>query len=104
MKRIISLIIALFLLLPFAISCNNDESSATLISFSEAASVDYLKTLNGKKVSIIGYVLPLPRFGKLYVSYEHAVSELSVLCPEYHATFKYDGGVCKEKFVVQIYR
>ena len=59
MKRIISLIIALFLLLPFAISCNNDESSATLISFSEAASVDYLKTLNGKKVSIIGYMSSL---------------------------------------------
>lgn len=58
MKRIISLTLVLLLLLPFAVSCG-DDSSATLISFSEAASVEYLKTLDGKKVSIIGYMSSL---------------------------------------------
>ena len=58
MKRIISLTLVLLLLLPFAVSCG-DDSTATLISFSEAASVEYLKTLDGKKVSIIGYMSSL---------------------------------------------
>ena len=59
MKKVfIRILCALFVLL-FAlsvISCGNDGKDATKISFKSAATYEYLKTLDGQKVTINGYM------------------------------------------------
>ena len=54
-KKILCTIFALIMLFSTFVSCGNDEE-ATLISFSQAASINELKELAGKQVAIIGYM------------------------------------------------
>ena len=62
MKKIIksiTLILILSLVLSSFIGCgddNKDEANATKLSFKEALEYDYLKTLDGKQVTISGYM------------------------------------------------
>ena len=66
--RIFSLFFAALLLLSALCSCQSetgDESGTTMISFSQTNTVESLKALNGKRVSIIGYMSTLsPVSGK----------------------------------------
>lgn len=56
-NRILALLLILLMVLPFA-ACqkNNDSGEAVKLSFQSAAGYDYLKTLDGKKVTISGYM------------------------------------------------
>ena len=61
MKRTFALILAIiFAILPLA-SCEKDNSTdgAQLLSFSQAQSVEEMEKLDGKTVSIIGYMSTL---------------------------------------------
>ena len=57
-KKIICLFFALIILCPTIIGCQ-DNGEATMISFSQANSIERLKDLSGKKVGIIGYMSTL---------------------------------------------
>ena len=56
MKKLISFILATVLVLCSLVSCGSDDSDATKLSFKTASSYDYLKTLDGEKVTINGYI------------------------------------------------
>ena len=59
MKRTIAFIFALiFTLLPLA-SCSGGSGSSRMLSFSQAQSIEEMKKLDGKEVSIIGYMSTL---------------------------------------------
>ncbi len=58
MKRIIALILATICLALPLISCN-DDGKATALSFSQAQSLEEMKKLDGKTVTIIGYMSTL---------------------------------------------
>lgn len=67
-KKIVSLLLSISLLVGiFAslISCDNSDDKARLLSFSQAQSIEEMKKLDGKTVSIIGYMSTLsPISGK----------------------------------------
>lgn len=64
-KKTISIVLVFILLLPLLVSCKEDSSEARLLSFSESQNISELKKLDGKKVSIIGYMSTLsPVSGK----------------------------------------
>ena len=56
MKKLISFILATVLILCNLVACGSDDSDATKLSFKTASSYDYLKTLDGEKVTINGYI------------------------------------------------
>lgn len=63
--RALCLILCLSLLLPAVISCDKDNGPSQLLSFSQANSVAEMAKLDGKTVSIIGYMSTLsPVSGK----------------------------------------
>ena len=65
MRKIICLALALILICPLLASCGKDDGKAQMLSFSQAQSIDEMKKLNGKEVSIIGYMSTLsPISGK----------------------------------------
>lgn len=55
-KTILSLLLVSAMLLCFAGCKKEDISEATKLSFQAASGYDYLKTLDGTKVSISGYM------------------------------------------------
>lgn len=57
-KRILCLILCVVLLLPMICSCGDlvDDTGATKLSFKSASTYSYLKTLDGQKVTINGYM------------------------------------------------
>ena len=55
-KTILSLLLVSAMLLCFAGCKKEDNSEATKLSFQAASGYDYLKTLDGTKVSISGYM------------------------------------------------
>ncbi len=64
-KRIICTLLAIVLLLPFMASCEEGSGEARLLSFSQANSIEEMKKLDGKTVTIIGYMSTLsPVSGK----------------------------------------
>lgn len=64
MKRIFCLILCCLVLCPLFVACN-DGGSAQLLSFAQAQSVEQMKELDGKRVTIIGYMSTLsPVSGK----------------------------------------
>ena len=64
-KKTLSIVLVFILLLPLLVSCKEDTSEARLLSFSESQNISELKKLDGKKVSIIGYMSTLsPVSGK----------------------------------------
>lgn len=55
--RTAALLLAVVFILPSVLcACDDESGEATLLSFKSAASLDYLKTLNGKKVAIKGWL------------------------------------------------
>ena len=58
-KRLLSLILIFTLLMPALTSCDNDEDKAQLLSFSQTQSVSEMEKLDGKTVTIIGYMSTL---------------------------------------------
>jgi len=56
MKRFFALVLALLCLLPLASCGSVDYSNATKLSFKSASSYEYLKELDGKAVTINGYM------------------------------------------------
>ena len=54
--KILSFIIALAMIASVFVSCAKDEEDAIKLSFKAAAGYDYLKTIDGKKVTISGYM------------------------------------------------
>lgn len=64
MKRILSLILICLMICPLFAACNG-EGSAQLLSFAQAQSVEEMEKLDGKRVTIIGYMSTLsPVSGK----------------------------------------
>lgn len=65
-KKLLCFLLALLLICPALISCNKDDGSGTqMLSFSQAQSLSEMKKLDGKQVSIIGYMSTLsPISGK----------------------------------------
>lgn len=65
MKKILCAILALILLLPATFGCSKDDGTVTMLSFSQSQSVEEMKKLDGKQVTIIGYMSTLsPVTGK----------------------------------------
>lgn len=63
-KKILCLFVAILMLVSTLVSCNKEERSQ-LLSFSQAQSIEEIKKLDGKTVSIIGYMSTLsPVSGK----------------------------------------
>ena len=57
MKKILCLILCIILLIPTISSCGGvDDGEATKLSFKSASTYSYLKTLDGQKVTINGYM------------------------------------------------
>jgi len=54
--KILSFIIVLAMIASVFVSCAKDEEDAIKLSFKAAAGYDYLKTIDGKKVTISGYM------------------------------------------------
>lgn len=64
-KRLICVLLAVILLFACLVSCEKEESGSQLLSFSEAQSVAEMEKLDGKTVTIIGYMSTLsPVSGK----------------------------------------
>ncbi len=60
MKKLLILFLLVSMILPCFNSCgDDDEDGARLLSFSQANSVEEMKELDGKKVTIIGYMSTL---------------------------------------------
>ncbi len=60
MKKVLSFALTLLLLLSIFVCCDKEEESgARLLSFSQANSVSEMEALNGKTVTIIGYMSTL---------------------------------------------
>lgn len=65
MKKIISFIMIFVMLCPLLTACKEDTGGAQLLSFSQAQSIAEMKKLDGKQVTIIGYMSTLsPVSGK----------------------------------------
>lgn len=65
MKKWICLLLVATMLCPLLSGCEKDKNSAQMLSFSQAQSVEEMKKLDGKQVSIIGYMSTLsPVSGK----------------------------------------
>lgn len=65
MRKIICLLLVIIIACPMFVSCEKDEGKAQMLSFSQAQSIEEMKKLNGKEVSIIGYMSTLsPISGK----------------------------------------
>lgn len=65
MKKWICLLLVAAMLCPLLTGCEKEEGSAQMLSFSQAQSVEEMKKLDGKQVSIIGYMSTLsPVSGK----------------------------------------
>ncbi len=63
--RVLCLLLCLALVLPAAVACDKDNGEARLLSFSQANSVKEMEKLDGKTVTIIGYMSTLsPVSGK----------------------------------------
>ena len=57
MKKILCLILCVILLIPVISSCQGaDDGEATKLSFKSASTYNYLKTLDGQRVTINGYM------------------------------------------------
>lgn len=64
MKNFLCIFLIILTLCPLAVSCK-DKGKAQMLSFSQAQSIDEMKKLDGKQVSIIGYMSTLsPVSGK----------------------------------------
>lgn len=59
MKRLICFVLILALAFPLLAGCGQETGKSQLLSFSQAQSVDEMKKLDGKQVSIIGYMSTL---------------------------------------------
>lgn len=65
MKRILSLLLIISILCPLLSACGNASGKAQMLSFSQAQSVEEMQKLDGKEVTIIGYMSTLsPVSGK----------------------------------------
>lgn len=65
MKKWICLLLVVAMLCPLLAGCENDKDSVQMLSFSQAQSVEEMQKLDGKQVSIIGYMSTLsPVSGK----------------------------------------
>ena len=58
-KKVLCLSLALTMLCPALISCGKNDKKATLLSFSQAQSVEAMKEYDGKTVTMIGYMSTL---------------------------------------------
>ncbi len=64
-QRILCICLVLCLVLPCLAGCQSDDGKAQMLSFSQAQSVKEMQKLDGKKVTIIGYMSTLsPVSGK----------------------------------------
>ncbi len=65
MKKLFVILLTLILLISALSSCEKDTEEARLLSFSQSNSVEEMKKLDGKKVTVIGYMSTLsPVSGK----------------------------------------
>ena len=65
MKKWICILLVAAMLCPLLTGCEKDKGSSQMLSFSQAQSVEEMKKLDGKQVSIIGYMSTLsPVSGK----------------------------------------
>ena len=64
-KRILALALVVLMLCPMVASCNKDDGTVQMLSFTQSQSISEMKKLDGKQVSIIGYMSTLsPVSGK----------------------------------------
>jgi hypothetical protein len=64
-KRIFALALVILMMCPMVASCKKDDGTVQMLSFSQSQSIAEMKKLDGKQVSIIGYMSTLsPVSGK----------------------------------------
>ena len=59
MKRIVCVALIICMLCPWLCACGGDNGPSQMLSFSQAQSIEEMKKLNGKTVTIIGYMSTL---------------------------------------------